>query len=389
MTDDEGAASTTKETSQEEPKKRGLADIMSEIFLPMLPALIGAGILQGMVSLFVAFGWLTEGQPLHTLLSTASSAIFYFLPFLIAATSAKAFNTSPYLAMAVVAFFVYPDMVDLMAGDAEISLFGIPIVKTTYTSSVIPIILIIWGMSYVHRFAQRVTPKMLQTVLVPPITIAFTCLVGLLVFGPIGAGLTEAISWVVNNIQDLAPWLVPLVVGMFGAILVSIGMSFALFPIALTTMNEQGWDSVYGPGMLASNMALAGMALAVALALKAKDTDYKAFSSTASVTALLGVAQPAVYGVALALRKPFIGVMSGGAAGGLVAGLTGFQVYGLSPAGLAAIPVYVGDEGFGNLFLGFAVMVTAFAVAFVVTWLLGFEDLSREQVEEVVGENAT
>lgn len=154
-------------------------------------------------------------------------------------------------------------------------------------------------------------------------------------------------------------------------------------------MNEQGWDSVYGPGMLASNMALAGMALAVALALKAKDTDYKAFSSTASVTALLGVAQPAVYGVALALRKPFIGVMSGGAAGGLVAGLTGFQVYGLSPAGLAAIPVYVGDEGFGNLFLGFAVMVTAFAVAFVVTWLLGFEDLSREQVEEVVGENAT
>lgn len=243
--DDTGATAAT-----ETAERRGISDIMSAIFLPMLPALIGAGILQGLTSLVVAFGWLQEGAPFHTVLTWISSAIFYFLPFLIAGSTAKAFDTSPYLAIGVVAFFLYPEMVDLMAGEQELALFGIPVVKTTYTSSVIPIILMIWGMSYVHRWTQRITPKLLQTVLVPPVTIVVSCVVGLLVMGPIGAGLTEAITWVVTGADDLAPWLVPLLVGAFGALLVSIGMSFALFPIAVAMITAQGFDSVYGPGML-------------------------------------------------------------------------------------------------------------------------------------------
>lgn len=378
MTNGAAGAAETQE------KRRGFGDLMSAIFLPMLPALIGAGILQGIVSILVAFGVLQVGTPLHTVLSTISAAIFYFLPFLIGASTAKAFDTSPYLAIAVVAFFLYPDMVALMASDEQVTLFGIPIVKTTYTSSVIPIILMIWGMSYLHRWTQRVTPRLLQTVLVPPITIAVTCIVGLLVFGPIGAALTDVITWVVTRAQDLAPWLVPFLVGMFGALLVATGLSFALFPVAVASMTAQGFDSVYGPGMLASNMALAGMAMAVAL--RAKDTDYRAFSVTASATALLGVAQPALYGVAVALRRPFVAVMAGGALGGLVAGLSGFEVYGLSAAGLASIPLYVGDEGFGNVIIGFVVMITAFVTAFVVTHVVGFEQPTREQVEEVTGE---
>lgn len=373
--------SGTAVESQE--KKRGFTDVMSDIFLPMLPALIGAGILQGIVSVLLAFNILQEGQPFHTVLSTISTAIFYFLPFLIAASTAKAFGTNPYLAIAVVAFFLYPDMVDLMASDEPISLFGIPIVKTTYTSSVIPIILMIWGMSYLHQFAQRITPQMLQTVLVPPITIALTCIVGLLVFGPIGAGLTEAITWLVTSVQNLAPWLVPFLVGALGALLVSVGMSFALFPIAMATMTATGYDTVYGPGMLASNMALAGMALAVAL--RSQDKDYRPFSITASATALLGVAQPALYGVAIPLRKPFLAVACGGAVGGLVAGLSGFKVYGLGPAGLTSIPLWVSPDGFGNMFVGLLVAVGAFAVAFVLAWFLKFEPLTREQVLEVTG----
>lgn len=167
---------TEQETGTAPAKKRrgGFGDVMSDIFLPMLPALIAAGILQGIVSILVAFGVLHEGgMPTHTVLSTISTAIFYFLPFLIGASTAKAFNTSPYLAIAVVAFFLYPDMVDAMASDAPLSLFGIPIVKTTYTSSVIPIILMIWGgMSYIHRWVQKIIPKLLATVLVPTITVA-------------------------------------------------------------------------------------------------------------------------------------------------------------------------------------------------------------------------
>ena len=371
----------------EEPKqkRRSFSDLMSAIFLPMLPALIGSGILQGIVSILVAFHLLDETSSLHFVLSTISTAILYFLPFLIAASTAKAFDTSPYLAIAVVAFFLYPDMVDLMASSQDFSLFGISVTKTTYTSSVIPIILMIWGMSYLNRWAQKITPRSLQTVFVPPITIAATCIVGLLVFGPIGAGMTDAITWVVESAQDLAPWLVPLLVGTFGSLLVATGLSFALFPIGLTSMTAYGFDTVYGPGMLASNMALAGMAAAVML--KAKDTDYRAFSATASTTALLGVAQPALYGVAIMLRRPFVAVMAGGAIGGLMAGITGFQVYGLAPAGITSISLWISDSGWGNLVAGVAVVLSAFAVAFAVAWFLGYEQPTREQVEEVTGES--
>lgn len=380
----QGDGHTGEESSA---RRRSFGDVMKEIFLPMLPALIGAGILQGLTSVFVAFGLLAEGTSLHTVLTTISSAIFYFLPFLIAPSTAKAFGTSPYLAIGVVAFFLYPDMVALMTGDRELTLLGLPVVETTYTSSVIPIILMIWGMSYVHRWMDRLIPQLVATVLVPPLTIAITAMAGVLVMGPIGAALTETITWVITALQANAAWVVPMLVGGLGALMVSVGLSFALFPIALASIAFQGFDSVYGPGMLASNMALAGMSLGVAL--KARSRDYRAFSVSASATALLGVAQPAIYGVALALRRPFFAVIAGGASGGLVAGLTGFQVFSLSPAGLVGIPVYVDPSGgWTNLLLAGAVMITAFAVSFTAAWILGYEQPTEDDVAEITGESS-
>lgn len=364
--------------------RRNFGDVLKEIFLPVLPALIGAGILQGITSVVVAVDLLDEGTSLHTVLSTISASIFYFLPFLIAPSTAKAFGSSPYLAIGVVAFFLHPDMVRAMAENGDLTLAGLPIVKTTYTSSVIPFILMIWAMSYIHRWSEALTPELVRVVVVPPVTIAATCILGLLLFGPIGHALTETISWVITTLDEHAPSMVPLLVGALGALMVSVGLSFALFPIALTSMSVQGFDSVYGPGMLASNMALAGMALAVAL--KARDRSYRAYSLSAAATATLGVAQPALYGVAAVLRRPFLAVMAGGAAGGLLAGLTEFKVFSLSPAGLVGIPVYVDPSGGNNVVLAVLVMITAFAGAFVAAWLLGFEQPDQQTIAEVTGE---
>lgn len=375
----EGEKHETQEDSEDE--RRGFGQTMQDIFLPILPALIGAGILQGITSILVVFGIVAEGTSIHTVLTTISAAIFYFLPFLLAVSTARVFGTSPALAIGVVAFFLYPEIVDLMAGGRDLTLLGIPVVNTTYTSSVIPIILMIWGMSYIHRWTARLIPDVLQTVLVPPLVIAVTTIVGLLVLGPIGAALTGAVNWVISTLQDNAAWVVPLLVGALGSLLISVGLSFALFPIALESINAQGYDSVYGPGMLASNMALAGMALAVAI--KVKNKDYSAFSYSASGTALLGVAQPALYGVAIALRKPFIGVISGGAVGGLIAGLAGFQVYSLGPAGLTAIPLYISSDGWANLILAFVVMVAGFGVSFAVTWFVGFDQPSQKTIKQM------
>lgn len=386
---DQGVSSvsqTALSNDEQITPRRNLGDILKEIFLPTLPALIGAGILQGITAVFVAFDVLDEGTPLHTVLSTISAGIFYYLPFLIAPSTAKAFRSSPYMAIAVVAFFLHPDMVTAMADNRDYFLLGIPVVKTTYTSSVIPIILMIWAMSYIHRWAERVIPQMIKSVIVPAVTIGVTCVVGLLILGPIGHWLTELIAWVINTFDDHAPWMVPLIVGGLGAILISVGLSFALFPIALTSMSTSGYDTVYGPGMLASNMALAGMALAVAL--KATNISYRSYSVSASATALLGVSQPAVYGIATILRRPLLAAMAGGAAGGLVAGLTGFKVFALSPAGLVGIPVYIDPGGGNNLLLAIVVMVVAFVVAFAAAWFIGFDQPDQETIDQVTGEAA-
>lgn len=391
-TDEESAHGSTEETMvsddaenvpqlSEGRSRRSFGEVLGEIFLPVLPALIGAGILQGLTSLGLAFGVLQEEQNIYWVLTTITAAVFYFLPFLLGVTSARAFGTSPYLAIAVVAFFLHPDVVALMAGDRELSLFGLPVVRTTYTSSVIQIIIMIWGMSFIHRGARRIVPQVLRTVLLPPLVLAVTVVAGLLVLGPIGAALTSAITAVLESLNGGAPWLVPVLIGTFGALMVSVGLSFTLFPIALTGLSVTGADTIYGPGMLASNMALAGMAVAVAI--RAKDSDYRSYAYTAGGTALLGVAQPALYGAALLLRRPLIAVMSGGLAGGLVAGLTGFRVFGFIPAGLTAVPVWLGGAGWANPLSGAAVCLVAFAISFVVAWLIGYEQPRRDQVEEL------
>lgn len=371
-TEDDGGTAT---------ERRSFGDVMSEIFMPILPALIGAGILQGITSILTSTGLVTEGQPFHVVLTTISSAVFYFLPFLLGVSTARAFKTNPYLAIGVVAFFLAPEMVALMQSDRDLALFGIPVVETTYTSAVIPIILMIWGMSFIDRGVRRIIPDLLKTVLVPPIVLVVTCVAGLLVMGPIGAALTEAVTWVVTTLDDAASWVIPVLVGAFGSVLAAVGLSFALFPIALESIVARGYDGVYGPGMLASNFALAGMTIAVAI--RAKNRDYQAFTYSAGVTAGLGVVQPALYGVAVPLRRPFLAVFAGGGAGGLVAGLTGFKVYALMPAGITALPVWFDDGGWSNPLKAVAVMITAFVISFLVAWFVGYEQPDDRTVADL------
>lgn len=312
-TADRSATADGSDATDEQPERRSISTVISSIFLPMLPALIGAGLLQGVTSLLTALGVLQEGTGVHTVLTTISSGVFYFLPFLLAVTTARAFEASPYLAIAVVAFFLHPDIVAAMESSEALTLFGIPVLKTTYTSAVIPIVLMVWGMSVIQHQVEKRVPQSLRTLVVAPVVLFLTTVVGLLLLGPLGAALTRAVEWAVTGLSDHVPWLVPVMVGGLGALMVSVGVSFALFPIAILAVSTQGFDMVYGPGMLASNMALAGTSLAVGL--RAKSTDYRAFSLSAGGTALLGVAQPALFGVGVALRRPLIAVIAGACAG--------------------------------------------------------------------------
>ncbi|WP_158550690.1 PTS transporter subunit EIIC [Geodermatophilus sp. TF02-6] len=360
--------------------------VMTEVFTPILPPLIGAGLIQGLLSILTAFSLIDQQSTEYYVLNTIGSAVFFFLPFLLAVSSARAFGTSPYLAMGLAALLLHPDTTALMQTPEPADVLGIPISQTQYTSSVLPIILVVWVMSWVARLLRRLLPQMLHTILVPPLVMLVVGLLSLWALGPLGNVVATVLQSVVSWLSGIGPWLVPTLIGATGALLISVGASFTLFPVAIAQVAALGYNTVYGPGMLAVNLSLAGTSLAVMQ--KAQNRAYKSYSASAALTAVLGVAQPSLYGVAIPLGRPLAATCLGGLVGGLIAGLSGFRVYGFLPSGVTAVPAFVGPEGIGNLLWGIAVMAAALVTSFVATRLLGFQDPSPETIAGIVNEDA-
>lgn len=359
--------------------------VLTSIFVPILPPLIGAGILQGLLSVLTGFGLLSTTSTEYLVLSTISTAVFFFLPFLLAVSSAKAFETNPFAAIGITALLLHPDTTALLQRPGGVDFLGIPIVETTYTSSVLPAILVVYVMGHLGRLFRRLLPPVLHTILVPTLVMLLGGVLSLLLLGPlgnlVGLGLGAAVGW----LSGIAGWLVPTVIGATGALLISVGASFTLFPVAIQQVVDQGFNTVYGPGMLAVNYGLTGMSLAVMQ--KSRRKEFKAYSASAALTAALGVAQPALYGLAIPLRRPLVATCLGGLVGGLIGGLTGFKVYGMVPSGLAALPAFVGTDGLANVVKGVVVMLSALVTSYVATRLLGFDEPGPKTVAEMTDED--
>lgn len=379
-----GGAARIETQAEDRPSAfKRFGKVMTAIFTPILPPLIGAGILQGVLWILTGFNLVSADSSEYYILNTIGSAIFYFLPFLLAVSTARAFETNPYLSMGLAALLLHPNVTVIMSSPEPATFLSIPIAQTQYTSSVIPIILIVWVMSFVDRWLERVIPELWQTILIPTVLMLVMGVLGLLLLGPVGNVLANLLQAMVDFLAGIAGWLVPTAIGAFGALLISVGASFTLFPVALNEVATVGYNTVYNPGMLAVLMSLTGMS--VAATQMSKQKTYKAYATSAALTSFMGVAQPALYGVAIPLGRTLLATSIGGFAGGLVAGLTGFRMYGFLPSGVAAIPAMVGPDDPGNLWKGIAVMVVAFVVGYVATRLIGFEEPSSETVAEIVG----
>ncbi|CCH88443.1 PTS system, beta-glucoside-specific IIABC component [Modestobacter italicus] len=383
----DGAGGGATQADVDRPSRsKQFGSVMTEIFTPILPPLIGAGIIQGLLTIATSVGVLDEQSTEYHVLNTIGSAVFFFLPFLLAVSSARAFDTNPYGAIGITALLLHPNTTAIMASPDPVDFLGIPITHTQYTSSVVPVILIVWVQAMVGRFARRKLPPILHTVLVPPLVMLVVGVLSLLVLGPAGNLVGTLLGAVVEWLSGVGPWLVPTLIGAFGALLISVGASFTLFPLALSAVAAQGYNTVYGPGFLAVNLSLCGMSLAVMQ--KTKNKAYKGYCGSAALTALLGVSQPSLYGIAVPLGKPLVATCLGGLAGGLVAGLSGFRVYGFLPSGIAALPAFVPPEGGANLVWGIGVMVVALAGGYLATRLLGFSQPSAETIAGILGEDA-
>ena len=375
---------SSKQKKEKENLLTKFISVISTTFTPVIPAITGAGMIKAVLAILLAFGLIDESGSTYQLLNMISDAAFTFMPVLLAYGASVKFSCSPIMAMTIALAMQHPTWSAFLGEGESITFFGIPVVLADYAGTVLPIIFTVWIMSYVERFAEKVSPSMIKFFTKPLITLIVTAPIAFLFVGPIGVFLNDAVAAGAELINARASWLIPFLMGAFQPVLVVTGTAWAMTPIATMQITKMGSEMINGPGMLASNVAQGGATLAVAL--KTKNKELKQLAASTGLTATLGITEPSLYGVTLKLKRPLIASMIGGGIAGLYAGMSGLVRYAFVSPGLAALPAFIGENPM-NIVHAIITCVIAFVGAFVAAWILGFEESegtedTTEKVEE-------
>lgn len=361
---------------QEKKRLEKIFDIISGTFTPILPPLTACGMLKAVLVILTTFGWMSKDSQTYYMLSFMADAIFFLFPVALGYTAAVKFKCNTFMGMLIGGIMIHPNWNTLVAAKEAVTFFGLPVRLVTYTSSVIPIILVVWVMSYVENFADKISPKPIKFFSKPLITVLIMGPLALIALGPIGSILGDGLA-AINNV---APWSIPMLVGTLSPLLVMVGMHYALIPIGFNELGLKGAENVVGPGMLVSNVAQGGATLSVAL--KTKNKDLKQLAGSAGLTAVLGITEPAMYGVTMRLKKPLISICIYGGLAGLYCGIMGVVRYSSGASGLASLPIFIGENPM-NIVHAVIACGIAFVSAFVLTWIIGFEDpIEENEIEE-------
>lgn len=382
------AQQLTTKTSTKEKNSLGnrILNTVAAIFTPVVPAIAASGMLKGILAIAVMVAnnfYQVDLKPLNTyiILSAASDALFYFMPVILGYSAAKVFKTNEYIAMVIGATLCYPTIVSLMTEESAVTLFGLHVTKANYVSTVIPIILAIFILAYVQRFLEKVIPEVLKIIMVPTLSLLLMIPATLLLFGPIGIYLGDGVNWLYYYIMNLSPILLGGFTGGIWCVLVIFGAHRGLVPIGINDVARTGRQNLLAFAG-AANFSQAGAAFGVFV--RTKNKDLKAVAASATVTALFGITEPAIYGANLRLKKPMIYAVASGAAGGALMGWGGSYGTAFANQGLLTIPVYAeaGTKAFICYLLGCGI---AFFGAFLLTIFLGFNDLPLDESRQEPG----
>ncbi|HHZ9431472.1 TPA: beta-glucoside-specific PTS transporter subunit IIABC [Enterococcus faecalis] len=382
------AQQLTTKTSTKEKNSLGnrILNTVAAIFTPVVPAIAASGMLKGILAIAVMVAnnfYQVDLKSLNTyiILSAASDALFYFMPVILGYSAAKVFKTNEYIAMVIGATLCYPTIVSLMTEESAVTLFGLHVTKANYVSTVIPIILAIFILAYVQRFLEKVITEVLKIIMVPTLSLLLMIPATLLLFGPIGIYLGDGVNWLYYYIMNLSPILLGGFIGGIWCVLVIFGAHRGLVPIGINDVARTGRQNLLAFAG-AANFSQAGAAFGVFV--RTKNKDLKAVAASATVTALFGITEPAIYGANLRLKKPMIYAVASGAAGGALMGWGGSYGTAFANQGLLTIPVYAeaGTKAFICYLLGCGI---AFFGAFLLTIFLGFNDLPLDESRQEPG----
>lgn len=380
---DQGTAPTDNET--EAPKPQGIKgyataalDTLISCFTPLIPAIAGAGMVKVLLYLLSTFGLVGAESLEYQVINVIGDGVYYFLPLMVAVTAANKMGTNPFLAMGLAGIMMHPTLLTLGEVGEQVPFFGAPLTIVNYSAQALPVILSVWVMKYVEKFFSTYCPSVLKAFLPAMLSFLVCGPIALIAIGPLGTILGNGFA-VFCDIMNQWGWIA---VGLNAAIfpfLVLTGMHNALIPLMIQMFMTQGFDSVLLPSGLCANLAEGAAAAAVAVRTKSKTM--KSTAASAAVSAVLGVTEPALYGVNLRLKRPFIGMVIGSLIGGCVAGLVHLTAYTFVSPSLLSLPIFAGPES--NFLLSMISVPATLLSTFVVTFLLGFEDVEDAEAPEV------
>ncbi|MDK1726877.1 beta-glucoside-specific PTS transporter subunit IIABC [Dellaglioa algida] len=359
-----------------------IIDFISGSFQPIIPALSGAGMVKAVLALLVVFKVVSTDSQTYYMFNLFADGVFFFLPMILAFTVAQKLRSNPILAVSVAAMMMHPNWGALVSAGQPVNFFEIiPFTLTTYTGSVIPILIIIIVQSYVEKYLEKLIPKSVELVFVPMLTFLIMGTLAFSVLGPIGSILGGYLATFFTFLSVNASWVPAVLIGGLLPIMVMFGLHNGVAPLGVMQMSQLGYDSIFGPGALVSNIAQATASAVVAFRTKNKKVKQLAISG--SITAFMGITEPVLYGVNLPKKYPLIASMIGGASGGLYAGLTNTHRFATGSSGIPAILLYIGNDTmkfFWNIII--ALIISAVVTA-IVTYILSFKFEKEEEITEI------
>ena len=399
-----GDGSSSSEGNKDTSLFNRFIDLISGIFQPILGVLAAAGMIKGFATLFMTLGWVKEESGTYQIMFAIGDALFYFFPIFLGFTAAKKFGGNQFIGMALGAALVYPTLVDAMAAGNEsatmlfsgtffesetaMTFLGIPVISMTYTTSVIPIVFAAFFASKLEKYLKKIIPDVVKTFLVPFFTLLIIVPLTFIVIGPISTWGANLIGAGVLGVYGFSPLVAGLLLGAFWQVFVIFGLHWGLVAIAINNISTSGYDVII-PIIFAASFAQTGIVLG--MFFRTKNQQLKSLSIPAFISGLFGVTEPAIYGITLPRKKPFIySCIVAGITGGML-GFAGTKMYFMGGLGVFGYTTFIGENGLDSPFW---MSLIATAVALVLGLIVGYlthSDKNEAEIEKgtEAGETST
>lgn len=363
-----GAEAPVKENLDEGTNENAVSKVFAFIsgcITPTIPVLIGSGLISALLSIVKFMNPAAAESSTYMLINTLAQAAYSYLPVMVAFAAARRLKTNEYVA----AFVMLALCSGSISGVEELNLFGIALTKVSYTSNIVPALLMVPVMAALDKQLMKVLPDAVKSILRPFILGMVMFILTLLILGPIGTIIGMALA-------NFCVWLTSFgglsmaVLSALHPLLVMVGMHTIITPLIVNEITTYG-SSLLFTKALAANLAIAGAALAVGV--KAKKAENKQTGISTGVTALLSVTEPALYGCLIRLRKPLISAIIAAAITGVFVGVFDVRAYATASCSFLTLPIFLGGT-MQNFVFACIAAVLATVLGFVITWIVGFDE---------------